>query len=125
IVTPQDKQANRHLIRINKLKGEYGEEQQHAQQPRQMSDELHLITDSKANGGTSSMPPSACRRPRLLFLIDPLAQFLAGFEMRHELLRHVHPLPRFRISADVRRPMIQPEAPAAPATDTLPFHSPL
>src|SRR5229473_384085 len=86
-----------------------------------MSDELHLITDSKANGGTSSMPPSACRRPRLLFLIDPLAQFLAGFEMRHELLRHVHPLARFRIAADARRPMIQPETPEAADLDALPF----
>src|SRR5207245_3180722 len=86
-----------------------------------MSDELHLITDSKANGGTSSMPPSACRRPRLLFLIVPLAQFLAGFEMRHELLRHVHPLARFRIAADARRPVIQPETPEAADLDALPF----
>src|SRR2546428_12240670 len=78
-------------------------------------------TSSKANGGTSSMPPSACRRPKLLFLIDPLAQFLAGFEMRHELLRHVHPLARFRIAADARRPMIQPETPEAADLDALPF----
>src|SRR5207245_7037706 len=121
IVTPQDKQANRHLIRINKLKGEYGEEQQHAQQPRQMSDELHLITDSKANGGTSSMPPCARLRPRLLFLIDPLAQFLAGFEMRHEFLGYVDPLARFRIAPDARRPMIQPETPESADLDALPL----
>src|SRR5437773_6115013 len=57
------------------------------------------------------MPPSACLRPRLLFLIDPLAQFLAGFEMRNEFLRYVDPLARFRIAADARRPMIQPETP--------------
>src|SRR5882762_11387189 len=71
------------------------------------------------------MPPSTSRRPRLLFLIDPLAQFLAGFEMRNEFLRHVHPLARFRIAADARRPMIQPEAPEAADLDALPLHQAL
>src|SRR5438552_2278149 len=133
---------------------EHSEEQQRAQQPRQMGDELHLTdrrkggtpplypqnlslqenaslsgsvfnslptTSSKANGGTSSMPPSARLRPRLLFLIDSLAQFLAGFEMRHEFLGYVDPLARFRIAADARRPMIQPETPESADLDALPL----
>src|SRR6266571_4500935 len=67
------------------------------------------------------MPPSARLRPRLLFLIDPLAQFLAGFEMRHEFLGYVDPLARFRIAADARRPMIQPETPEPADLDALPL----
>src|SRR6266705_2741307 len=67
------------------------------------------------------MPPSACLRPRLLFLIDPLAQFLAGFEMRNEFLGYVAPLDRFRIAADARRPMIQPETPEPADLDALPL----
>src|SRR6266516_3040551 len=150
---PQE-EAQRHPIGIQEREGEYGEEQQRAQQPRQMGDELHLTdcrkggtpplypqnpslqknaslsgsvfsslptTRSKANGGTSSMPPSACLRPRLLFLIDPLAQFLAGFEMRNEFLGYVDPLARFRIAADARRPMIQPETPEPADLDALPL----
>src|SRR6266571_2394377 len=77
--------------------------------------------NSKANGGTSSMPPCARLRPRLLFLIDPLAQFLAGFEMRHEFLGYVDPLARFRIAPDARRPMIQPETPESADLDALPL----
>src|SRR5438034_1378285 len=67
------------------------------------------------------MPPSACLRPRLLFLIDPLAQFLAGFEMRNEFLGYVDPLARLRIAADARRPMIQPETPEPADLDALPL----
>src|SRR3989454_1691629 len=67
------------------------------------------------------MPPSARLRPRLLFLIDPLAQFLAGFEMRNEFLGYVDPLARFRIAADARRPMIQPETPEPADLDALPL----
>src|SRR5713101_7106264 len=65
------------------------------------------------------MPPSARLRPRLLFLIDPLAQFLAGLEMRHEFLGYMEPLARFRIAADARRPMIQPETPESADLDAL------
>src|SRR6266496_943832 len=123
-----EEEAQPHRISIHEREGEYGEEQQRAQQPRQMSDELHLKSKPRApkrNGGTASMPPSACRRPSLLFLIDPLAQFLARLEMRHELLRHVHPLPRFRIAADARRPVVQPETPEAADLDALPLHQAL
>src|SRR5467141_292467 len=51
------------------------------------------------------MPPSARLRPRLLFLIDPLA--------------------RFRIAADARRPVIQPEAPETADLDALPLYEAL
>src|SRR6267142_436276 len=71
------------------------------------------------------MPPSASRRPSILFLIDPLAQFLARLEVRYEFLRHVHPLARFRIAAYARRPVIQPEAPEAADLDALPLHQAL
>src|SRR6266699_5785259 len=67
------------------------------------------------------MPPSAHLRPRLLFLIDPLAQFLAGLEMRDEFLGYVDPLARFRIAADARRPVIQPETPEPADLDALPL----
>src|SRR6266705_206609 len=43
-----EEEAQRHRTRIHEREGEYGEEQHHAQQPRQMSDELHLSTDPKA-----------------------------------------------------------------------------
>src|SRR5467141_1405089 len=39
---PPEEEAQRHRIRIHEREGKYGEEQQRAQQPRQMSDELHL-----------------------------------------------------------------------------------
>src|SRR5712672_546826 len=71
------------------------------------------------------MPPSASRRPSILFLIDPLAQFLARLEVRHEFLRDVNPLARFRIAADARRPTIQPETPEAADLDALPLHQAL
>src|SRR5712692_10480007 len=43
-----EEEAQRHRTRIHEREGKYGEEQERPQQPRQMSDELHLTTDSKA-----------------------------------------------------------------------------
>src|SRR6266850_355076 len=37
-----EEEAQRHRTRIHERESEYGEEQQHAQQPRQLGDELHL-----------------------------------------------------------------------------------
>src|SRR5476651_1085336 len=47
---------------------------------------------------------------RALIRVHALTQFLAGLEVRHELLRHLHPVARFRIPARARRAIIQPEA---------------
>src|SRR6266850_1857853 len=52
---PPEEEAQRHRIRIHEREGKYGEEQQRAQQPRQMSDELHL-TDCR-KGGTPPLYP--------------------------------------------------------------------
>src|SRR5690349_20509564 len=70
-------------------------------------------------------PPPTCRRPNVLFLIDPLAQFLARLEMRYEFLRHLHPLARFRVAAHARRPVVQPEAPEAADFYPLALHQAL
>src|SRR4051812_10804597 len=51
--------------------------------------------------------------------IDPLAQLLAGLEVRHVLLRHVHLLARLRIPAGARRPVIQAEAAEAADLDAM------
>src|SRR5258706_6641547 len=47
--------------------------------------------------------------------IDPLAQLLAGLEVRHVLLRYQHLVTGFRIAAGTRRAVVQAEA--AEATD--------
>src|SRR3954463_11031933 len=64
-------------------------------------------------------------RPLLLFLVHPLAQLLAGLEMRHELLRHVDLLARFRIPAGSSRPGGQAEAAEAADLDALTLHQAL
>src|SRR5712691_5493335 len=134
-----EKEAQGHRIRIHEREGEYREKQQRPQQPRQMSDEFHAwhIVPKEAvlepperppikqNGGTSSMPPPARRRPSLLFLVDPLAQLLARLEVRDVFLRHVDLLARFRIAADARRPVIEPEAAEAADLDALGLHQAL
>src|SRR5207249_5067080 len=54
-------EAQRHPIGIQEREGEYGEEQQRAQQPRQMGDELHLRSKPRAPKQTAA--PRRCRRP--------------------------------------------------------------
>src|SRR5450756_407920 len=44
---------------------------------------------------------------------------VAGLEVRHELLRHLDPVARFRIPARTRRAIIQPEAAEAANFDAL------
>src|SRR3989440_566895 len=51
--------------------------------------------------------------------IYPLAQFLAGLEVRHVLLGHLHLLARLRVAAGARRPVIQPEAAEAADLDAV------
>ena len=51
--------------------------------------------------------------------IDPFAQFLAGFEMRHMLCRQSNRIARFRISADPWRAIVQRETAEPPDLDTL------
>src|SRR3954468_5310023 len=58
-------------------------------------------------------------RPLLLILVHALAQLLAGLEMRHELLRHVDLLSRFRIPAGAGRTVVQAEAAEAADLDAL------
>src|SRR5258706_5458886 len=42
--------------------------------------------------------------------VDPLAQLLAGLEVRHVLLRHLHLLARLGIAAGARRAVVEAEA---------------
>src|SRR5215472_3298196 len=96
---PSEEEAEGHRLGVEQRKSEYHEEQQRSRHPRQLVDES-LQSKTAA--------PCRCRRsstagPVLLFLIHPLAQFLARLEVRHELLRHLHSLPRFPIAADARR----------------------
>ena len=52
--------------------------------------------------------------------IHAVTQFLARLEVRDELLRHLPPFTRFRISAHPSRPVIEPEAAEPPDLDALP-----
>src|SRR5712664_2229730 len=51
-----EKEAQRHRARIHERGGEYGEEQQRAQQPGQLGDELLHLTDCR-KGGTPPLYP--------------------------------------------------------------------
>src|SRR6267142_532818 len=93
-------------VGVHERKGEYRKKQERPQKPRQRFDESHQ---------SKTAASCRCRRsitagPIPLFLVHPLAQFLARLEVRHEFLRYVHPLARFRIAADTRRPVVLPEA---------------
>src|SRR6266852_3884084 len=50
-----EEEAQRHRIRIHEREGKHGEEQERPQQPRQMSDELHL-TDCRKGGTPLYIP---------------------------------------------------------------------
>src|SRR5260221_135411 len=51
--------------------------------------------------------------------VDALAQLLAGLEVRHVLLGHVHLLARLRVAAGARRPVVQAEAAEAADLDAM------
>src|SRR5437868_3062560 len=53
--------------------------------------------------------------------VDAFAQFLAGLEVRHELLGHLHFLPRLRVASDARRATVEAEAAETPNFDAMPF----
>ena len=55
----------------------------------------------------------------LLSLVQKFLQFLAGFEVRDILLRHLHLLARFRVSSGTRRTIIQAETAEATNFDAL------
>src|SRR5262245_20685350 len=82
-------------VGVHERKAEYRKKKERPQKPRQMFDESHQ---------SKTAAPCRCRRsnyrrPDSLFLIDPLAQFLARLEVRHEFLRHLDPLARLGVAA--------------------------
>src|SRR5687767_4071546 len=60
-----------------------------------------------------------CRRRGRLGRVDALAQLLAGLEMRHVLLRHLHLLARFRVAPGARRAVVEAEAAEAGDLDAM------
>src|ERR1017187_2283009 len=76
--------------------------------------------------GSTQKKQAASKRCRLfplaaraLIRVHALTQFLAGLEVRNELLRHLDPVARFRIPARTRRAIIQPESAEAANFDAL------
>src|SRR6478735_32861 len=67
------------------------------------------------------MPLSRAQVASIFLQVLALAQFLAGFEMRNILRRHLHFLTGLGIASGARGPIIQSEASEASDLDALPF----
>src|SRR5438132_5973152 len=78
-------------------------------------------TRPKSKGGIIVTDNAAPLRWPSLLEIDAFAQFLAGLEIRHTLLRYLYPLAGFGIAACPRWPVVEPEAAETANLDPLAF----
>src|SRR5688572_26192592 len=71
----------------------------------------------KTAGHVAARRLRCCRST--LVIVHPLAQLLAGLEVRHVLARHLHLFPGLGVAPRAGRPVIEPEAPEPADLDAI------